>query len=97
MNELAERSAQTRAEIEHGLPYRMGEMQWGVERELAWTLGDLLIRRTHVAFETRDNGRAAARRVAEFITPLLGWDEMRRDRELERYDAEVARIFTIEP
>jgi len=62
---------------------------WAVEREMAYTIGDLLIRRTHVAFETPDHGRAAARRVATF----LGWDA----KELERYDAEVARIFTIDP
>lgn len=96
MKLLCERSPETRAEVEHGLPYRMGEMQWAVERELAVTLGDLLIRRTHVAFETRDNGRAAARRLSQFVAPLLGWDDAQRDRELERYDAEVARIFTID-
>jgi glycerol-3-phosphate dehydrogenase len=96
MNQLCESSPETRADVEHGLPYRMGELQWAVERELAFTLGDLLIRRTHVAFETRDNGRAAARRVSEFVAPLLGWDSAQRDRELERYDAEVARIFTID-
>ena len=76
-------------EIVAGLPYRLGFMKLAAERELAATLGDLLIRRTHVAFETRDNGRAAARRVAEF----LGWPA----RELERYDAEVNRIFTVDP
>ena len=75
----------------------MGEMQWGVEHELACTLGDLLIRRTHVAFETRDNGREVARKVAAFVAPLLGWDEAKRGAELARYDAEVARIFTIDP
>lgn len=75
-------------EVVAGLPYRMSEMRWGVDRELACTLGDLLIRRSHVAFETRDNGRAAARRVATF----LGWGA----KELERYDAEAARIFTID-
>ena len=76
------------AEIVPGLPYRLNAMSWAVEREMACTLGDLLIRRTHVAFETRDNGRAAARRVAAF----LGWGA----KELERYDAEVARIFAID-
>jgi glycerol-3-phosphate dehydrogenase len=75
--------------IEAGLPYRMSAMRTGVERELACTLGDLLIRRTHLAFETRDHGRGAARRVAA----QLGWGP----KELERYDAEVARIFTIDP
>ena len=75
--------------IEPGLPYRMSAMRAGVERELAATLGDLLIRRTHLAFETRDHGRAAARRVAAH----LGWGA----RELERYDAEVLRIFSVDP
>lgn len=83
-----ERDDETRAPIVPGLPYRMGEMLWAVDRELACTLGDLLIRRTHVAFETKDNGRAAAARVAA----LVRWDA----RELERYAVEVARIFTID-
>jgi len=83
-------------EIEAGLPYPMSAMQYAVEHELACTLGDLLIRRTHVAFETRDNGRAAARRVAEVVAPVLLWDGAARERELARYDAEVARIFTID-
>jgi glycerol-3-phosphate dehydrogenase len=76
-------------EIVSGLPYRMSEMRWSVEHELACTLGDLLIRRTHLAYETRDNGRAAARRVAAY----LGWNAA----EVERYDAEAARIFAIDP
>ena len=94
---LCDRSVDLQREIVPGLPYRMGDMAWGVERELACTLGDLLIRRTHVAFETRDNGRAAARHVAQLVRPLLGWDAAQHQRELDRYDAEVARIFTIEP
>lgn len=77
------------AEIVPGLPYRMESMAMAVEHELACTLGDLLIRRTHIAFETPDNGRAAARRVAAF----LGWGA----KELERYDAEVGRMFAIDP
>jgi glycerol-3-phosphate dehydrogenase len=72
-----------------GLTYRLADLRRAVDRELAATLGDLLIRRTRVAFETPDNGRAAARRVATY----LGWNS----KELERYDAEVARIFTIDP
>jgi glycerol-3-phosphate dehydrogenase len=83
-------------EIEPGLPYSMLQVRIGVEAEHACTLGDLLIRRTHIAFETRDNGRAAARHVAHYVAPLLGWDETRQQRELERYGAEVARIFTID-
>ena len=75
--------------ITPGLPYRTGDAMHAVQHELGCTLGDILIRRTHVAFETRDNGRAAARRLA----PLLGWGAA----EVDRYDAEAERIFGIDP
>jgi glycerol-3-phosphate dehydrogenase len=65
-------------------------------QELVCTLGDLLIRRTKIAFETRDNGRSAARRAADELASRLAWDAGRRERELARYDAEVARIFGID-
>jgi glycerol-3-phosphate dehydrogenase len=80
-----------------GLPYRRGEMRFAMAHELACTLGDLLIRRTKIAFETSDNGRAAARGVLEYVASFAKWDAARRERELTRYDAEVARIFTIDP
>jgi glycerol-3-phosphate dehydrogenase len=83
-------------EVEVGLPYRMGDMRFAVEHEMACTLGDLLIRRSHVAFETRDHGRAAARRVAESVAPLMNWDAAARDREIARYEAEVERLFRVE-
>lgn len=83
-------------EIEVGLPYRLDDVRFAVEGELACTLGDLLIRRTHIAYETRDNGRAAARRVADFVAPLLRWDAAAKEREVARYDAEVERVFRVE-
>jgi len=67
-----------------------------ITEEMACTLGDLLIRRTHVGYETRDAGRAVARSVLPLVAPLLGWDEDRASRELMRYDMEVARIFTVD-
>ena len=68
-----------------------------VGRELVATIGDLLIRRTKVAFETHDNGRSAARTAADELAAALGWDSARRERELARYDAEVTRIFGVDP
>ena len=67
-----------------------------MEHELALTLGDLLIRRTPIAFETRDHGRSAARHVAPAVAEWLGWDAYRAGRALDDYDAEVARMFVIE-
>ncbi|HEU4993411.1 MAG TPA: glycerol-3-phosphate dehydrogenase/oxidase [Gemmatimonadaceae bacterium] len=85
------------AEVVPGLPYQRSEIRYAVEREMACTLGDMLIRRTRVAFETRDNGRSAARGIIGDVSSLLGWDAVRQAKELERYDAEAARIFTIDP
>jgi glycerol-3-phosphate dehydrogenase len=68
-----------------------------VDRELVCTIGDLLIRRTKVAFETRDNGRTAAREAVYDLASKLGWDASRRERELARYDTEVTRIFGVDP
>jgi len=85
------------ARIVPGLPYIMGEMVYAVEHELARTLGDLLIRRTRLAFETADHGLAVAPAVAEAIAPLLGWDAGIRVAELDRLREEIGRIFHVEP
>ena len=75
------------------LPYVLAEVVYAVERELATSLADVLVRRLHVAFETADHGRAAARVAAAILAGRLSWDNARTRRELERYDAEVVRIF----
>jgi glycerol-3-phosphate dehydrogenase len=91
-----ETDARMRERIVPDLPYILGEMPYAVEEEHARTLADLLIRRTHIAFETPDNGRAAARRVAAIVAPMLGWDVARIDRELEAYGSEARRIFAVD-
>jgi glycerol-3-phosphate dehydrogenase len=83
--------------IVKGLPWRAGAIRHAIENEFACTLGDILIRRTHIAFQVKDNGRAVSRTIAAEVSTLLGWDTARMTRELERYDAEVARIFKIDP
>jgi glycerol-3-phosphate dehydrogenase len=94
---LAEREAALAERIEPTRPFVLAELRWAVERELAFTLADLLIRRIPIAFETRDHGRSAARRVVPLVAEWLGWDADRLGRELERYEAEVERLFGIEP
>ena len=75
------------------LPYIAAELVWGVTHEMACTLGDLLIRRTHVAFETRDQGVGVAAAAARQLAPLLGWNV---DDELQAYRREVEGIFRVE-
>jgi glycerol-3-phosphate dehydrogenase len=78
------------------LPYIVAELHYAVEQEMALTLGDLLIRRLHVAYETRDHGIAAAPAAARAVGPLLGWSESDYAAQLGEYRAEVARIFGME-
>ena len=75
------------------LPYIAAELEWGVTHEMARTLGDLLIRRLHVAFETRDHGLsiAPARRWSA-SAPMLGWNA---DDELQSYRREIEELFGI--
>jgi glycerol-3-phosphate dehydrogenase len=94
--ECAARTPTGRARLVPGLPYLVGEMTYGVARELACTLGDLLIRRTRIAFETPDHGSSVAATVADAVGPQLGWSPAQRGAELERFRREVSRIFTIE-
>jgi glycerol-3-phosphate dehydrogenase len=77
------------------LPYIVAELHHAVEHEMSLTLGDLLIRRLQIAFETRDHGIAAAPAAARAVGPLLGWSAEEYERQLAEYRAEVARIFEI--
>jgi glycerol-3-phosphate dehydrogenase len=95
--ERAERDRSLAERIEPSLPYIVAEMVHGVEREHARTLADLLVRRTHIAYETTDHGRGAARRVAGVVAPLLDWGPEETTRQLEAYDAEVRRLFGVDP
>ena len=80
-----------------GLPYLLAEVLHGARAELVHTLADLLVRRLKVAFETRDNGRAAARAAAGVLAPALGWDAPELQRQLAAYDADAQRLFGIDP
>ena len=78
------------------LPYIAAEVLHAVEAEFAGTLADVLMRRTHLAFETRDHGMAVAPRVAALMAPLLGWTDRGQSHALDEYAADVARIFGVD-
>ncbi len=71
------------------LPYLMAEPLYGIQHEMALTLCDVLIRRTHVIYEARDGGLGRARAVAELMAPRLGWDEVEVERQVADYAAQV--------
>ncbi|MEA3339764.1 MAG: glycerol-3-phosphate dehydrogenase/oxidase, partial [Chloroflexota bacterium] len=64
------------------LPYLMAEALYAVQHEMALTLCDLLIRRTHVIYEAWGGGLEQARAVAELMASRLGWDEAEIERQV---------------
>jgi glycerol-3-phosphate dehydrogenase len=82
--------------VADGLPYTIGELRYGAINEMAYTLGDLLIRRTHIAFETSDHGLAAAERAAVALSELFGWDASARRDAIQTYALEAERMFAID-
>ncbi len=93
----AEQDAVASQRMAEPLPYLMAEVSYAVEHEMACTLSDILIRRTHIAFESRDNGRSVARHIAPVMGALLGWSDTQQRDALTAYDADAARIFRVEP
>ncbi|HVT39842.1 MAG TPA: glycerol-3-phosphate dehydrogenase/oxidase [Gemmatimonadaceae bacterium] len=68
-----------------------------VTNEFACTVADVLVRRTKLAFETRDHGLSAAPGVAAELAERFGWSPAGIEGALDAYRTEVARLFTIEP
>lgn len=68
------------------------ELVYAVQREMALTLCDLLIRRTHVFYETPGHGLADADELAALVAPELGWDAPRCAAEVGAYRDAVARV-----
>jgi glycerol-3-phosphate dehydrogenase len=54
------------------------------------------MRRTHLAFETRDHGVAAARRMASVMASRLDWSEFAVAEQLAAYERDVRRVFSID-
>ena len=77
------------------LAYTGAHLVYGVTVEMAQTLSDLLIRRSHLAFETRDHGLSIAPRAADIVAPLLGWNEKTKSARIREYERDVERMFAI--
>ena len=69
--------------------YLMAEILYAVQHEMALTVCDVLMRRTHVIYGTRHGGIGRARAVAELMAPRLGWDGAEIDARVADYAAQV--------
>ena len=58
------------------------ELAWMVEHEKVQHVGDVVFRRTSLAF-TGDADADAIRMIADGLAPLLGWDAVRTDAEID--------------
>jgi glycerol-3-phosphate dehydrogenase len=74
-------------------PHLVAEIGWAVVHEDARTLGDVLLRRTDLGLAV-DGAPVVARRVADRMAALLGWDAGEQARQWEAYVAE-ARHFAV--
>jgi len=70
--------------------YLRAEISYAASHEAALHLDDVLTRRTRISIETFDRGIRAAPAVARLMGEVLNWDEARRARELQHYEARVA-------
>jgi glycerol-3-phosphate dehydrogenase len=79
---LADADPDLAAPLVPGLPYLRAEGVYAARHEMAYTLDDVLTRRTRARVLDRDATARAADAVADLLAPELGWSDDRREREL---------------
>ena len=72
-------------------PEILAQVKYAVDKELALTIRDVLIRRTQIFFREAEQGLNCLVRVAEQMAELLNWDEDTKQREIREYREEVER------
>lgn len=80
--------------VAEGCEATCGEVLFAVEREKARTLGDILLRRTGLAFDPRYS-RSWAEATAEICASALGWDSAGKATALGDYETELC--MTLRP
>ena len=73
-------------------PWRLAEVVYQARREMALTVSDVLIRRTHAFHMRADQAVSAAPVVAQLLAAELGWDADRRAASVGAYLADVERM-----
>jgi len=81
--------------LDDALPWREQDVTHAVRHEFAERVADVLMRRTTLAYERKDQGRAIAPRVAVVMGELLRWTDAGVKLAIEEYDRDAARVFGI--
>ncbi len=88
--QLASEDQNLKRRIVDGLPYLYAEVLYVVNHEMACTLNDVLIRRTHIIHEDQQQGLAHAAHVAEWMGRHLAWSADEITRQINAYRQQVA-------
>ncbi len=76
-------------------PAVAAEVLHAARKEFARTVADVLVRRTHLFYESRDQGAAAAARTAELLGRELRWTLAEQQREVAAYRALTGRTLPL--
>lgn len=88
---LAHDDPALRQPVVQGHPALRAELVHAMRREMAITLGDLLIRRTHVFHEVPGHAMGEAAELVDLAAEEMGWDTARKASELSAYLHQVER------
>lgn len=90
---LAQSHPELSQPIVRGHPSLRAELIFACQREMALSLPDLLVRRTHIFYEAKGHGIEQAEQVASLVADELFWDEDEKGRQVSSYIADVQRCF----
>jgi glycerol-3-phosphate dehydrogenase len=76
--------------IDPELPYLWAEVDHAIDVDLARTIEDILVRRVPLCLRSRDQGLAAAEKVADRMSARLNWSPAERARQITAYADYVA-------
>jgi len=73
--------------LEHAPAYLRAEIAYAATHEQVMHLEDVLEHRTRLVYEVADSGVAAIPEILAIVSPILGWDEARQQKEAASYTA----------
>jgi glycerol-3-phosphate dehydrogenase len=79
----------------HGLSYTCSDIALAANEEMAVTLADVMVRRTHIAFELTDHGIGAADSVAHVMAEVLRWNDATTRSRTAAYAGDVKRLLSL--
>ncbi len=76
--------------IIEGRPEIYAQIDWGVQREFAATVTDILIQRTQIFYRDRDQGLNCVEAVAKHMGKMLEWSDQEIEDNISRYRQDVS-------